>query len=198
VLRVGLTGGIGAGKSTVAGMLADRGALVVDADVLAREVVAPGTPGHAEVVSEFGPQVLAEDGGLDRARLGRLVFADPAARERLNAIVHPLVAQRFAELVDAAPPDAVVVHDVPLLVENGLAGRYDLVVVVEAPADQRVSRLAESRRMSEDEARSRMAAQADDDQRRAVADVVLLNDGDRDGLAHQVDAFWRERVEPAR
>jgi dephospho-CoA kinase len=198
VLRVGLTGGIGAGKSTVAGMLADRGALVVDADVLAREVVAPGTPGHAEVVAEFGPQVLAEDGGLDRARLGRVVFADPAARERLNAIVHPLVAQRFAELVDAAPPDAVVVHDVPLLVENGLAGRYDLVVVVEAPADQRVSRLAESRRMSEDEARSRMAAQADDDQRRAVADVVLVNDGDRDGLARQVDALWRERVEPAR
>lgn len=198
MLRVGLTGGIGAGKSTVAGMFADRGALVVDADVLAREVVAPGTPGHAAVVSEFGPQVLAEDGGLDRARLGRLVFADPAERERLNAIVHPLVAQRFAELVDAAPPDAVVVHDVPLLVENGLAGRYDLVVVVEAPADQRVGRLAESRRMTADEARSRMAAQADDDQRRAVADVVLVNDGDRDALAHQVGALWRERIEPAR
>ncbi len=198
MLRLGLTGGIGAGKSTVAGLLADRGALVVDADVLAREVVAPGTSGHAAVVTEFGPQVLAEDGGLDRARLGRLVFADPAARERLNAIVHPLVAQRFAELVDAAPPDAVVVHDVPLLVENGLAGRYDLVVVVEAPADQRVVRLAESRRMSADEARSRMAAQADDDQRRAVADVVLVNDGDRGRLANQVDALWRERVEPAR
>lgn len=198
MLRVGLTGGIGAGKSTVAGMLADRGALVVDADVLAREVVAPGTPGLAAVVSEFGPQVLAEDGGLDRARLGRLVFADPAARERLNAIVHPLVAQRFAELVDAAPADAVVVHDVPLLVENGLADRYDLVVVVEAPADQRVGRLAESRRMGEDEARSRMAAQADDDQRRAVAGVVLVNDGDRDRLVRQVDALWRERIEPAR
>lgn len=198
MLRVGLTGGIGAGKSTVAGMLADHGALVVDADVLAREVVAPGTPGLAAVVSEFGPQVLAEDGGLDRARLGRLVFADPAARERLNAIVHPLVAQRFAELVDAAPPDAVVVHDVPLLVENGLADRYDLVVVVEAPADQRVGRLAESRRMGEDEARSRMAAQADDDQRRAVAGVVLVNDGDRDRLVRQVDALWRERIGPAR
>ncbi len=198
VLRVGLTGGIGAGKSTVARLLADRGAVVVDADVLAREVVAPGTPGHAAVLAEFGDQVLAGDGSLDRAGLGRLVFADPAARERLNAIVHPLVAQRFAELVGEAPPDAVVVHDVPLLAENGLAGRYDLVIVVEAPPQVRVDRLAESRGMSEDEVRSRMAAQATDDERRAVADVVLVNDGDRDRLAEQVEAFWRERVEPAR
>ncbi len=198
VLRVGLTGGIGAGKSTVARMLEARGALVVDADVLAREVVAAGTPGHAAVVAEFGAQVLAADGGLDRVRLGRLVFADQAARERLNAIVHPLVAQRFTELVDEAPPDAVVVHDVPLLAENGLAGRYDVVVVVEAAAPVRVSRLAESRGMSADEARSRMAAQATDDERRAVADVVLVNDGDRDRLAEQVEAFWRERVAPAR
>jgi dephospho-CoA kinase len=196
-VQIGLTGGIGAGKTAVARRFAELGALVVDADALAREVVGAGTPGLAAVVAEFGPGVLRPDGELDRPALGRLVFADPARRDRLNAIVHPLVRRRAAELIAAAPAGTVVVQDIPLLVETGQADRFDLVVVVEAPAQLRAERLARDRGMSAEEARSRMAAQATDEQRRAVADVVLVNDGDLDQLRVQVDRVWRERVEPA-
>ena len=195
MLRIGLTGGIGSGKSTVAALLADHGARVVDADRIAREVVEPGTPGLAAVVAEFGDGVLAADGSLDRAALAGIVFADPAARARLDAVVHPLVRARAAEAVAAAPPDAVVVQDVPLLVETGQAGSYDLVLVVETDPEVRVRRLVE-RGLSADDARARIASQATDEQRRAVADVVLRNDGDRAGLAAQVDRFWAERVVP--
>jgi dephospho-CoA kinase len=196
VIRVGLTGGIGAGKTAVARLLAERGAVVVDADALAREGVAPGSPGLARVVGEFGPGVLGPDGNLDRARLAALIFANGAARERLNAIVHPLVAARSAELAGAAPPDAVIVHDVPLLAENNLAGGYDLVIVVEAPEEVRIRRLRESRGMAEPDARARMSAQASDAQRRAVADVVIENDGDLAELAAAVDRLWRDQIAP--
>jgi dephospho-CoA kinase len=196
VVRIGLTGGIGSGKSTVAALLAERGALVVDSDRIAREELAPGSPGLAAVVAEFGTGVLAADGALDRAALAAVVFTDPAARARLDGIVHPRVRARAAELVAAAPADAVVVQDVPLLVETGQAGSYDLVVVVQADVDTRVQRLV-GRGMSADDARARMASQATDEQRRAVADVVLSNDGDRSALAEQVDRLWRERVAPA-
>ncbi len=193
-MQIGLTGGIGAGKTAVARRFAELGALVVDADALAREVVAAGTPGLAAVVAEFGPGVLRPDGELDRPALGRLVFADEDKRGRLNAIVHPLVRRRAAELIAAAPAGAVVVQDVPLLVETGQADRYDLVVVVEAPAGLRAERLARDRGMTAEEARSRMAAQATDEQRRAAADVVLVNDGSVEDLRAEVDRVWRERV----
>lgn len=193
-MQIGLTGGIGAGKTAVARRFAELGALVVDADALAREVVAAGTPGLAAVVAEFGPDVLRPDGELDRPALGRLVFGDDERRGRLNAIVHPLVRARAAEQIAAAPAGTVVVQDVPLLVETGQADRYDLVVVVEAPADVRVERLVRDRCMTAEEARSRMAAQATDEQRRAVADVVLVNDGDLDSLRAAVDRVWAERV----
>jgi dephospho-CoA kinase len=196
VLRIGLTGGIGSGKSTVAALLAERGARVVDADRIAREVVEPGTPGLAAVVAEFGPDVVTADGALDRPALAARVFGDPAARSRLDAVVHPLVRARAAELVAEAPPDAVVVQDVPLLVETGQAGSHDLVLVVETELETRVSRLVQ-RGLTADDARARIASQATDEQRRAVADVVLHNDGDRDQLTAQVDRFWAERVQPA-
>ena len=196
VLRIGLTGGIGSGKSTVAALLAERGAQVVDADRIAREVVEPGTPGLAAVVAEFGSGVLTPDGALDRPALAAVVFGDPAARARLDAVVHPLVRARAAELVAAAPPDAVVVQDVPLLVETGQAGSFDLVLVVETDQQTRVARLLE-RGLSAADARARIASQSTDEQRRAVADVVLRNDGDRADLAAQVDRFWAERVRPA-
>ena len=195
MLRIGLTGGIGSGKSTVAGLLAARGAQIVDADRIAREVVEPGTPGLEAVVAAFGPGVLTHDGALDRPALAAVVFADPEARRRLDGIVHPLVRARATELVAAAPPDAVVVQDVPLLVETGQAGSYDLVLVVEADLETRVRRLV-GRGLSEDDARARIAAQATDDQRRAVADVVLDNSGTVEDLEVQVDRFWTERVAP--
>jgi dephospho-CoA kinase len=195
VLTIGLTGGIGSGKSTVSALLAERGALVVDADRIAREVLEPGTPGLASVVAEFGPSVLGADGTLDRAALAAIVFSDDAARRRLDGLVHPLVRRRSAELVAAAPPDAVVVNDVPLLVETGQAGSYDLVLVVEADAGTRVARLV-GRGLTEADARARIAAQASDEQRRAVADVVLDNSGTRDQLAAQVERVWAERVAP--
>ncbi|MBA3417948.1 MAG: dephospho-CoA kinase [Geodermatophilaceae bacterium] len=196
MLIVGLTGGIGAGKSAVAARLAAHGALIVDADMVAREVVARGTAGLAAVVAAFGPRILAGDGSLDRSALGDLVFSDPEARERLNAIVHPLVERRTAEILAAAPEDAVVVHDVPLLVENGLAPAYDVVVVVIADRDVRIARLRDTRGMSEEQARARMAAQASDEQRRAVADVVLDNSGTLLELRRQVDVLWRDRLAP--
>lgn len=193
-MDVGLTGGIGSGKSSVARRFAELGALVVDADALAREVVAGGTPGLARVVEEFGADVLRPDGTLDRPALGRVVFGDPDALARLNGIVHPLVRARAAELIAAAPPGAVVVQDVPLLVETGQADRYDLVVVVEAPAAERVARLVRDRGMTEDEVRARMAAQASDDERRAVADVVIVNDADLATLRDRVDEVWHTRI----
>ena len=196
MLRIGLTGGIGSGKSTVAALLAQRGARVVDADRIAREVVEPGTPGLAAVVAEFGDGVLTADGALDRPALAAVVFGDPAARARLDAVVHPLVRARAAELVEAAPPDAVVVQDVPLLVETGQAGSYDLVLVVETDLETRVARLGE-RGLAAEDARARIASQATDEQRRAVADVVLRNDGDRAALEAQVERFWAEHVQPA-
>jgi len=193
MLRIGLTGGIGSGKSTAAARFAELGAVVIDADQIAREVVAVGTPGLAEVVDRFGAAVLLPDGSLDRPKLGELVFGDSQALADLNAIVHPLVAERSAELMAAAGPDAVVVYDVPLLVENDLAGNFDVVVVVEAPLAVRLARLA-SRGLAAEEARARIARQADDEQRRAVATVVLDNSGGRAELDEQVEAAWRRLV----
>ena len=196
VLRVGLSGGIGSGKSAVSSLLRERGAVVVDADALAREVVAPGTPGLDAVVAAFGDGLVLPDGSLDRPALGRRVFADAAARRQLEGIVHPLVGQRTGELIAAAPPDAVVVHDVPLLVEKAMGAAYHLVVIVGAPVDTRMARLTALRGMPEDDARARIAAQADDDARRAAADVWLDNSGDLGALAAQVDGLWRDRLVP--
>jgi dephospho-CoA kinase len=197
VLRIGLTGGIGSGKSTVSRLLAERGARLVDADVLAREVVQPGTPGLAAIEDAFGSGVLTADGALDRPALAAVVFADPEARRRLDGIVHPLVRARAVELIGAMPADAVVVQDIPLLVETGQADSFDLVLVVEADPDVRVARLV-ARGMTEADASARIASQATDAERRAVADVVLDNSGTLEELAAQVDRFWIDRVEPAR
>jgi dephospho-CoA kinase len=193
VLRIGLTGGIGSGKSTVSALLAARGAVVIDADRIAREVVEPGTPGLAAVVDAFGDSVLTPDGALDRPALAAVVFADPSARARLDGIVHPLVRARAVELIAALPDDAVVVQDIPLLVETGQAGAFDLVLVVEAAPETRVDRLVR-RGLTEEDARARIAVQATDDQRRAVADAVMVNDGTPEDLAGQVDRFWTGRV----
>jgi dephospho-CoA kinase len=190
MLRVGLTGGIGSGKSEVSRRLAEAGAVVIDADRIAREVVEPGTEGLAGVVAEFGDGVLRPDGALDRERLGEIVFADAERLKALNAIVHPLVGRRSAELFEAAPPDAVVVYDVPLLAENDLAGFYDIVVVVDAPTQTQVQRLTGARGMSEEQARARIAAQATREKRRALADIVIDNSGDITALDRQVTALW--------
>ncbi|MFP3712069.1 dephospho-CoA kinase [Puerhibacterium sp. TATVAM-FAB25] len=196
MLRIGLTGGIAAGKSVAARRLAELGAVVVDHDVLAREAVAPGSVGLERVVEAFGDGVLLADGSLDRPALGAVVFGDAAARERLESIVHPevrrLSAEREAAAV-AADPRAVVVHDIPLLVETGQADRFGLVVVVHAPAALRAERLTGTRGLDPDAARARVAAQATDDERLAVADVVLDGTGTQDALRAQVDALW-ERV----
>ncbi|MER7769985.1 dephospho-CoA kinase [Kitasatospora sp. NPDC096140] len=197
MLKIGLTGGIGAGKSEVSRLFAAHGAVIVDSDVIAREVVAPGTDGLAAVVAEFGPQVLREDGALDRPALGAVVFADPERLKALNAIVHPLVRARSAELEAAAAPDAVVVHDVPLLAENGLAPLFDLVVVVDAADEVRVDRLVRLRGMAEEEARARMAAQASRADRLAIADLVIDNGGGLAELSARVDEVWAELAERA-
>ncbi|MFE9770127.1 dephospho-CoA kinase [Streptomyces sp. NPDC005931] len=192
MLKVGLTGGIGAGKSEVSRLLVECGAVLIDADRIAREVVAPGTPGLAAVVDAFGDEVLAPDGGLDRPRLGALVFADPEKLALLNSIVHPLVGARSRELEEAAAEDAVVVHDVPLLTENGLAPLYDLVIVVEAAPETRLYRLVRLRGMTEEDARARMAAQATREQRREIADIVIDNDVPLDALERRVKDVWAE------
>ncbi|MCF6521529.1 dephospho-CoA kinase [Streptomyces sp. JJ36] len=192
MVKVGLTGGIGAGKSEVSRLFASYGAVLVDADRIAREVVEPGTPGLRAVVEEFGEEVLAADGTLDRPKLGALVFGDTERLAALNAIVHPLVGARSAELEEAAGPDAVVVHDVPLLAENGLAPLYDRVVVVDASDATRLDRLVRLRGMNEGEARARMDAQATREERLAVADVVIDNDGPLEALEPQVRKVWEE------
>ncbi len=192
MLRVGLTGGIGAGKSEVSRRLARYGAIVVDADAIAREVVEPGTDGLAEVVAAFGREVLLPDGGLDRARLGDVVFEDPEARRRLNAIVHPRVGQRMAELDQAAGLDAIVVHDVPLIAENGRSDAYDMVVVVDAPPRTQIERLTRSRDMTREQAQARMAAQASREQRLAIADIVIDNSGSLAELDRQVGDLWAQ------
>ncbi|MFK8846006.1 dephospho-CoA kinase [Streptomyces sp. Ac-502] len=197
MVKVGLTGGIGAGKSEVSRLLASYGAVIVDADKIAREVVEPGTPGLAAVTAEFGEDVLAADGTLDRPGLGAIVFADPEKLQALNAIVHPLVGARSAELEAAAGPDAVVVHDVPLLTENGLAPLYDLVVVVDATPHTQLDRLVRLRGMAESEAKARMEAQATREKRLAIADLVIDNDGPLEALEPQVRQVWqhlRERT----
>ncbi|MGC4805892.1 dephospho-CoA kinase [Micromonospora sp. DT233] len=196
MLMVGLTGGIGSGKSAVAARLAALGAVVIDSDRIAREVVAPGTEGLAEIVAAFGDRVLTAEGALDRPALGAAVFADEGARRRLEAITHPRVRARSAELAAAAAGDAVVVNDVPLLVEVGLAPTYHLVVVVRTELATRIARLERDRGMPRAEAERRIAAQADDARRRAVADVELTNDGTLDDLHAEVDRLWRDRLLP--
>jgi dephospho-CoA kinase len=196
VLRVGLTGGIGSGKSTVARRWVRCGAVLVDSDVLAREVVAPGTDGLAEIIATFGDGVRAADGGLDRPALAAIVFRDQTARERLNSIVHPRVRRRSDELIAAAATDAVIVQDIPLLVEGRMGPQFPVVVVVHAPATVRIERLVRLRGMAEADARARVAAQADDDARRAAADIWLDNGGAQDELAATVDELWSSRLVP--
>jgi dephospho-CoA kinase len=185
---------VASGKSTVGAMLRDLGAVVIDADALAREVVEPGTPGLAAVAAEFGPDVLTDDGQLDRARLGALVFADPARRAALEAIVHPLVRARAAELERAAPAGGLVVHDIPLLVETGQAGDFDAVVVVDVPEDLQVARAVRERGWSQDEARARVAAQASRSDRLAAATYVVDNTGTLEDLRHRVTEVFEQLV----
>ncbi|MER5788655.1 dephospho-CoA kinase [Streptomyces sp. NPDC001980] len=198
MLKVGLTGGIGAGKSEVSRLLVGHGAVLIDADRIAREVVAPGTPGLAAVAEAFGPEVLTADGSLDRPRLGSIVFADPARLAVLNSIVHPLVGARSRELESAAADDAVVVHDVPLLAENGLAQLYDVVVVVDAAPETQLDRLTRLRGMTEEDARARMAAQATREKRLEIADIVIDNDVPLDVLRQRVQEVWADLLRRAR
>jgi dephospho-CoA kinase len=188
---VGLTGGIASGKSSVAVLLAARGAVIIDADVLAREVVSVGTPLLRRVADRFGDAVLAPDGSLDRAALGRIVFADPDARRDLEALIHPAVRQRAAELQAGAPDGAVVVHVIPLLVETGQAGRFDQVVVVDVPESTQVERLRGRDGVDAEAAAARMAAQASRAERLAAADIVIDNSGSHADLVHEVDNAWR-------
>jgi dephospho-CoA kinase len=196
-VRVGLTGGVASGKSTVSAMLADLGAVVVDADLLAREVVARGTDGLAEVVAEFGDSVLTADGELNRPAVGALVFADEEKRRRLEAIIHPRVRARGAELEAAAPEGAVVVHDIPLLVETGQAGSFDAVVVVDVPREVQVDRLVRLRGMTPDDAESRINAQATREARLAAATHVVENTGSLDDLRARVAEVYAELASSA-
>lgn len=192
MLRVGLTGGIASGKTAVSDLLASYGAVVIDADVLAREVVAPGTPGLEAVVARFGADVLDEAGALDRAALGAVVFSDEGARKDLEAIIHPAVRARAAEIEAASAPDAVVVHVIPLLVETGQANAFDAVVVVDVAPETQLDRLRRRNGLDEQDARRRIAAQASREARLAVADHVVDNDGRPDELTQKVARLWRE------
>jgi dephospho-CoA kinase len=196
VLRIGLSGGIGAGKSTVSSTFSDLGGTVVDGDVISREVVEPGTEGLAKLVEAFGEQILSDDGSLNRPALAAIAFSDDKKRQTLNGIVHPLVAHRRSELIAAAGEDAVIVEDIPLLVESGMAPMFPLVVIVNADEDLRVKRLIEHRGFSEQDARARIAAQATEEQRRAVADVWLDNSGSTRELVEQARALWHQRILP--
>lgn len=196
MLTIGLTGGIASGKSTVSRRLMELGATVIDADAIARALQEPGRPGLERIVEEFGPSVLTPDGRLDRAALGSRVFADPEARSRLNAIIHPLVRAEAERLAAAAGEDAVLVEDIPLLVETGQHGRFDLVLTVQAPVEERVRRMVEDRGMTEADARARIGAQATDADRAAVSNSVLVNDGSVQRLLDRVDAWWEWHVEP--
>ena len=196
MLRVGLTGGIGSGKSEVSRRLAAHGAVIIDADVAAREVVVPGSPGLARIAEAFGDEVLGPDGSLNRERLGAIVFADPGLRARLNEIVHPLVREWMQAgeraAADSGRDGLVVVHDVPLLAESRGRGGFDLVIVVDVPAELQVERLVSQRGMAPDQARARMAAQATREQRLAVADIVIDNSGSLDDLDRRVADVWAE------
>jgi len=196
MLRIGLTGGIGAGKSTVSATFSRHGGVIVDGDVIAREVVEPGTEGLAKLVEAFGPGILLPDGALDRPALAAIAFSDDDKRAILNGIVHPLVARRRSELIAAAGTDAVIVEDIPLLVESQMAPLFPLVVVVHADVEVRVARLLEHRGMSEADARARIAAQATEPQRRDVADVWLDNSGSPDDLAAKALELWQQRILP--
>jgi dephospho-CoA kinase len=196
MLRIGLTGGIGAGKSTVSTTFSGYGGIIVDGDVISREVVEPGTEGLAALVEAFGQEILLPDGALNRPALAAVAFSDEDKRATLNGIVHPLVGTRRSELIDAAPADAVVVEDIPLLVESQMAPFFPLVIVVNADAELRVKRLIEYRGFSEEDARARIAAQATEEQRRAVADVWLDNSGSADDLKEQATRLWHERIVP--
>ncbi|MUL63537.1 dephospho-CoA kinase [Mycobacterium sp. CBMA 234] len=196
MLRIGLSGGIGAGKSTVSSTFAAAGGIIVDGDVIAREVVEPGTEGLAKLVEAFGEDILLPDGALNRPALAAVAFSDEQKRQTLNSIVHPLVGKRRAELIDAAPVGSVVVEDIPLLVESQMAPLFPLVVMVHADEDVRVARLIEYRGFSEDDARARIAAQATVEQRQAVADVWLDNSGRADELAAKARELWEQRIIP--
>lgn len=193
-LRVGLTGGVASGKSTVAQMLVDLGAALIDADALAREVVGRGTPGLAAVVAEFGPSLLTPDGDLDRGAMGRLVFGDAAARKRLEAIVHPLVFERIVALEGEAPEHSVVVHDIPLLAEGDRAGTFDAVIVVDVPTSVQVERMTGDRGWTEEDARARIAAQATRDDRLGIATHVIDNTGSVHDLRQRVEQVWAELI----
>ncbi len=196
MLRIGLTGGIGAGKSTVSSTFSDLGGIVVDGDVIAREVVEPGTEGLAKLVDAFGHDILHPDGQLNRPALAAVAFSDEEKRQRLNGIVHPLVAGRRSELIEAAHQDAVIIEDIPLLVESQMAPMFPLVIIVNADAELRVKRLIEYRGFTEQDARARIAAQATEEQRRAVADVWLDNSGSAGALVEQARRLWHERILP--
>src|SRR6201993_864191 len=199
MLRIGLTGGIGAGKSALSATFAECGGIIVDGDVIAHEGVQPGTEGLASLVEAFGDDILLPDGSLDRPALAAKAFRDDDARQKLNGIVHPLVAHRRAEIVAAVagnPGDVVVVEDIPLLVESGMAPMFPLVVVVHSDVELRVRRLVEQRGMSEEAARARIAAQADDEQRRAVADIWLDNSGSPAELERRAHDVWNGRILP--
>ena len=196
MLRIGLSGGIGAGKSTVSSTFSDLGGIVVDGDVIAREVVEPGTEGLSKLVDAFGKDILHEDGSLNRPALAAVAFSDDEKRKTLNGIVHPLVAHRRSELIAASAEDAVIIEDIPLLVESGMAPMFPLVVIVHADIETRISRLVSHRGFSEEDARARIAAQATEEQRRAVADVWLDNSGSAGELIEQARALWYRRILP--
>jgi dephospho-CoA kinase len=191
-MRVGLTGGIASGKSTVSEILAELGAVIIDGDKLAREVVEPGTPGLAQVVEAFGPEILLPDGGMDRVKVGQIVFNDEAKRKVLEGIVHPLVFERYAALEASAPTDGVVIHDIPLLAESGRADTFDAVIVVETPAEVQIERMLRDRGWSVADAESRIAAQATPEQRRVIATYLIENTGTREELRARVEAVYAE------